>query len=63
MVDDSIDIAWATLQETWKETCKEVLGKREKKHKVWLSTATWTLIIERKQMKQTVNRCETVEEK
>ena len=30
---------------------------------MWLSTATWTLIKERKQMKQMVNRCETVEEK
>ena len=60
---DSIDIVWATLQETWKESCKEVLGKGERKLKVWLSTATWTLIKERKQMKQMVNRCKTVEEK
>ena len=32
--EDSTDIVWATLQETWKEACKEVLGKRERKHKV-----------------------------
>ncbi|KAI0215143.1 hypothetical protein LSAT2_032815 [Lamellibrachia satsuma] len=37
MTQDSTDIVWATLQETWKEVCKEVLGKRERKHK----TATW----------------------
>ena len=63
MTEDYIDIVSATLQETWKEACKEVLGKTEINHKMWLSTATWTLIKERKQMKQMVNRCETVEEK
>ena len=63
MTEDSIEVVWTTLQETWKDVCKEVLGKRERKHKVWLSTVTWTLIKERKQMKQMVNRCETVEEK
>ena len=63
MTEDSIDIVGATLQETWKEACKKVLGKTERNHKVWLSTATWTLIKERKQIKQMVNRCETVEEK
>ena len=63
MTEDSIDIVRATLKETWKEACKEVLGKTERNHKMWLSTATWTPIKERKQMKQMVNRCKTVEEK
>ena len=34
MTEDSIDIVWATLQETWKEAFEEVLCKKEKKHKV-----------------------------
>ena len=33
MTEDSTDIVWATLQETWKEACEEVLGTRERKHK------------------------------
>ena len=40
MTEDYIDIVRATLQETWKEACKEVLGKTERNHKMWLSTAT-----------------------
>ena len=42
---------------------QQILGKRERKHNVWLSTATWTLVKETKQMKQMVNRCKTVQEK
>ena len=34
MTEDSIEVVWTTLQETWKDVCKEVLGKRERKHKV-----------------------------
>ena len=60
MTEDSIEVVWATLQEIWKGVFKKVLGKRERKHKVWLSTVTWTLI---KEMKQMVNRCKTVKEK
>ena len=63
MIENSIDIIWATLPDTWKEACKEVLGKRERKHKFWQSTATRTSIKDKKQIKQMVNRCKTVQEK
>ena len=53
--EDSIEEHWHSLQETWTTTCKTVLGKKTRKHKEWLSTDTWTLITERKQLKDQIN--------
>ena len=53
--EDSIEEHWHSLRETWTATCKTVLGKKMRKHKEWLSTDTWTLITERKHLKDQIN--------
>ena len=61
--DESIEEHWSNLRETWKSTCKTVLGKKEKKHKEWLTQDTWAAIAERKQLKDRVNRSQDQAEK
>ena len=51
-----IDDHWKELQETFKTTCSEVLGKRDRNHKEWLSLDTWALISQRKTAKQQINQ-------
>ena len=53
--EETIDEHWHSLRETWTTTCKTTLGKRTRKHKEWLTTDTWTLITERKHLKDLIN--------
>ncbi|RUS78904.1 hypothetical protein EGW08_013347 [Elysia chlorotica] len=51
---DEIEEQWRSLRLREKETCLTVLGKKTKKHKEWISTDNWTLILvitERKNLK------------
>ena len=48
LLAETIDEHWENLRQTWKCTCSEVLGKREKEHKEWLTPDTWALISARK---------------
>ena len=54
--EESVEETWCGLRDTWKVTCIEVLGKKTRQHKEWLSANTWTLIKERKQLKNDINQ-------
>ena len=43
--------------------CKEILGKKTKKPKEWLSSDTWNLIANRRQLKEKINLTQHCEEK
>ena len=63
LTEETIEEQWQSMRETWKTTCQAVLGKKTKKHKEWLTTETWALITERKQLKDQVNQAQEHEEK
>ena len=42
---------WNSLREIQTTTCKTVLGKKNRKHKEWLSTDIWALITRREHLK------------
>ena len=54
--EETIEEQWSSLRDTWKTTCKTVLGKKTRKHKEWLTTDTWALITERKHIKDLINQ-------
>ena len=54
---------WSSLRDTLTDTCQEVLGKREWTTKEWLSSDTWQLIKNRKDIKQQINSNKNEEEK
>ena len=49
--EETIAEQWHSLQETWKATCTTALGRKTRKHKEWITSDTWTLITERKNLK------------
>ena len=61
--DETIEEHWHELRETWITTCKEVLGKKTRKHKEWLTSDTWDLITERKRLKILINHTNDEEHK
>ena len=60
--EETVEEHWHSLREVWKTTCKTVLGKKTRKHKEWLTTDTWTLITERKQLKDLINQTQDQEQ-
>ncbi|XP_061175584.1 uncharacterized protein LOC133184509 [Saccostrea echinata] len=54
---------WNSIKDNWKDTCEEILEKREKQDKEWLSRDTWKLVEERKLLKQQVMSCEEEQKK
>lgn len=57
----TIDIEqhWKEIKEVWTNCCEEVLGKRERRNKDWISENTLTKIAERKAAKATLNTSKT----
>ena len=51
------------LKDSWEKTCTEVLGKRTRQDKEWLSGDTWKLIEERRSVKQQIIHCQEAGEK
>lgn len=49
---------WCAIRDALTETCQEVLGKRERIIKEWLSSETWQKINNRREIKQKINSCE-----
>lgn len=39
---------WQEIKKTWTTTCTEVLGKKTREHKEWLTIDTWALSDSRK---------------
>ncbi|PVD26786.1 hypothetical protein C0Q70_14464 [Pomacea canaliculata] len=63
LAEESVEEHWSTLKRIWKSTCTDVLGKRERKHKEWMTQETWAKIELRKGLKQKLNQCQDQQEK
>nr|KAG5687671.1 hypothetical protein BaRGS_027563 [Batillaria attramentaria] len=61
--EETIEEHWHDLRETWTATCREVLGKKTRQHKVWLTSDTWDLITERKRLKDLINHSDDQDHK
>ena len=61
--EESVQETWHGLRDTWKATCNEVLGKKTRQHKEWLTANTWTLVNERKQLKNDMNQTQDLQQK
>jgi len=61
--EESVEETWHGLRDTWKATYNEILGNKTRQHKEWLSTNTWTLINERKQLKNDINQTQDLQQK
>ena len=61
--EETIEEQWRSLRETWKATCTTALGRKTRKHKEWITSDTWTLITERKNLKDRINQTQDQEEK
>ena len=57
--DAAVEPAWERIKNAFTGTCKEILGKRKRKQKPWISQATIRRIEERKKMKAKVNESKT----
>lgn len=55
--EESVEETRRGLRDTWKATCNEVLGKKTRHHK------EWTLINERKQLKNDINQTQDLQQK
>nr|KAG5701327.1 hypothetical protein BaRGS_006101 [Batillaria attramentaria] len=61
--EETIEEHWHDLRETWTATCREVLGKKTRQHKEWLTSDTWDLITERKRLKDLINHTDDQDHK
>nr|KAG5689679.1 hypothetical protein BaRGS_006304 [Batillaria attramentaria] len=61
--EETIEEHWHDLRETWTATCREVLGKKTRQHKEWLTFDTWDLITERKRLKDLINHTDDQDHK
>ena len=61
--ETSIENHWTKLKNSWETTCAEVLGKKGRELKVWLTPETWDKIEQRKELKQKINQCQDPQEK
>nr|KAG5686685.1 hypothetical protein BaRGS_013584 [Batillaria attramentaria] len=61
--EETIEEHWHDLRETWTATCREVLGKKTRQHKEWLTSDTWDLITERKRLKDLINHTDDQDDK
>ncbi|KAK6970521.1 craniofacial development protein 2 [Biomphalaria glabrata] len=63
VTDETLEQHCLTLQEIWKRPCTNVLGRKTKHYKQWLSAETWAKIQERKELKEKINQCQNEEQK
>lgn len=54
-----VEEIWKGLKNLWKDTCKEVVGRRKTDSKPWLSRDTDSKVSERRKKKEAVNRSKT----
>ena len=50
---------WECLNKTWTSTCEEVLGKKKRQHKDWISVETINKLQVRKEKKAVLNNSRT----
>jgi hypothetical protein len=60
--EETVEEQWSNLCNTWKTTCETVLGKKRMQHKERLTSTAWTLITERKQLKDQINQTQDQED-
>ncbi|RUS80508.1 hypothetical protein EGW08_011729 [Elysia chlorotica] len=53
--DETVENHWQEIKKTWNTACQQVLGKRTRELKEWISADSWNLIKERKEAKQKIN--------
>ena len=63
LAEETVEGHWQGVANTWTTTCNDILGKKTKKHKEWMSTETWDLITQRGQLNQDINLTQDQEEK
>ena len=63
LAEETVEGHWQGVANTWNTTCNNILGKKTKKHKEWMSTETWDLITQRGQLNQDINLTQDQEEK
>ncbi|WP_353803967.1 hypothetical protein, partial [Acinetobacter baumannii] len=56
MLHKPVETHWRDLQQVWVNTCRDVLGKKERNHKEWLTPSTWALINQRRELKQKLHQ-------
>ncbi|XP_059161684.1 uncharacterized protein LOC131944848 [Physella acuta] len=62
-VEETVEQKWLGIQELWKSTCTDILGRRKNEQKEWITTETWAKIEDRKEIKQKINKCKDEKEK
>ena len=50
-----VNAHWECLKKTWTSTCEEVLGKKKRQHKDWISVETINKLQVRKEKKAVLN--------
>ena len=65
LIEESTGIEqhWEKIQDIWKTTCTEVLGKRKREQKAWITPETWSKIEVRRELKQKINQCQSEQDK
>ena len=53
--DDPMETLWETTKQAWKSTCEEVLGKRSRTQKEWLTADTMRVVDKRGEKKAELN--------
>lgn len=57
--EDEIEKEWNVMKKAYTEACKEVLGKRRKDQKIWMSEETWELVEQRRMKKAKIDEART----
>ncbi|KAK3804299.1 hypothetical protein RRG08_029561 [Elysia crispata] len=62
-LDEDMEAYWSQVKDSFIPTCKEVLGKKDHKHKDWISQESLNRLSERREKKAAVNNSRTCNEK
>ena len=54
-----MEALWESTKQAWKSTCEEVLGKRSRTQKEWLTAATMRVVDKRREKKAELNMAKT----
>ena len=54
-----METMWETIKQAWKSTCEEVLGKKSRTQKEWLTAATMRVVDKRRVKKAELNMAKT----
>ena len=58
-----METLWETAKKAWKSTCEEVLGKRSRTQKEWLTGATMRVVDKRREKKTELNMAKSSKSK